>query len=121
MRYLEFQEQACLITWARLSTGKYPEFALLHSSLNAGKRRAPEAARLKQSGMLAGIPDLFLPCARSGWHGLYIEMKAKGGAVTPIQKSMHEKLMAQNYLVVVCYSFEHAKTELLLYLADEKT
>lgn len=121
MKYSEHVEQTLTIRWARLNAGKYPEISLLHSSLNAGKRRPAQAARLKAAGMLAGIPDLFLPVARGGFHGLFIEMKSKGGTVTPIQKKIHEALIDRDYRVVVCYSFEQAKSEIIMYLAMEKS
>jgi len=48
---------------------------LLHHIPNGGLRDKREGARLKASGVIAGVCDLFLPMARRGAHGLYIEMK----------------------------------------------
>lgn len=116
----EHIEQCALFQWINYNIGKYSELALAFAIPNGGKRNIGTAVKMKREGVKPGIPDIFLPCARSGWHGLFIEMKAKGGAVTPIQLKIHEALMENDYKVCVCFSFEHAKTELIMYLAGEK-
>ena len=42
---------------------------------NEGKRSVSYAAQLKRAGMRKGFPDLFVPLAREGFHGLFVEMK----------------------------------------------
>ena len=32
---------------------------------------------LKRQGVKAGVPDIMLPAARAGYHGLYIELKGR--------------------------------------------
>lgn len=64
---------------------------------NGGARSPSTAARLKAEGVSAGVPDLFIPA----W-GLWIEMKrAKGGKVSPDQKSWHDYLEDVGYCVIV--------------------
>jgi|GEM_PF-5137145 len=54
---------------------------------NGGRRNKAEAAKLKAMGVRKGIPDLFLPIPRQGYHGLYIETKKiKNGKVSPDQQ-----------------------------------
>ena len=117
----EAQEQTALFQWAAMMQGRIPELALLHSVPNGGSRHPIEAVHLKQQGVKAGIPDIFLPCARGEWHGLYIEMKRrKGGRVSVEQKKMILALRAQGYKVEVCRGLEEAKTTICEYFRDNK-
>ena len=92
----EAQEQTTLFQWAAMMSGKWPQLRLCHAIPNGGSRNPIEARHLKEQGVKAGIPDLFLPCARGGFHGLYIEMKRrKGGRVSIEQKKAIIALMEQ--------------------------
>jgi len=112
----ESEHQILVIQWAKLSEGKYPELELLHHIPNGGQRSITTAARLKKEGVKAGVPDLFLPVARGGYHGLYIEMKKEGGRLSNNQKYWIKKLKEQEYKVEVCFGFEEAKNELTSYV-----
>ena len=115
----EAQEQSMLFSWAAMAAGKWPELALLHAIPNGGSRNLLEAVHLKQQGVKAGIPDIHLPVARGGWHGLYIEMKRqKGGRVSVEQKRMLLALREQGYEAVVCYGCEDAIKVIKEYLHD---
>ena len=113
----EDAEQATLLSWAAMQSGKYPELTLLFHIPNGGHRNAAEAARFKAEGVKAGVPDLFLPVARSGKHGLWIEMKRReGGRVSEHQSEWINNLREQGYAVEVCYGWEEASKVLLSYL-----
>lgn len=71
----EATEQERVINWARFYAKDFPELDLLHHIPNGGSRNQLEAANLKRQGVKAGVPDLCLPVARNGKHGLYVEMK----------------------------------------------
>jgi hypothetical protein len=115
----EAQEQTALFQWAAMMQGRIPELALLHSVPNGGSRHPIEAVHLKQQGVKPGIPDIFLPCARGPWHGLYIEMKRrKGGRVSVDQQRMILSLRAQGYRVEVCEGWENAKNVIMEYMRD---
>lgn len=114
----EAQEQIALIQWARLQSGKYPELALLYHIPNGGSRHPAEAARLKQQGVKAGVPDLCLPVARGGYNGLYIELKAGRNKPTPSQKEWLGWLNQQGYRAVVCWGWQAAKDEIMAYLEE---
>ena len=89
-------EQTCLFRWAALESGAHPELALLHAIPNGGKRSKSEAARMKAAGVKPGAPDMFLPVAREGCHGLYIELKRRdGGRVSTEQTAWMEALARQ--------------------------
>jgi hypothetical protein len=85
---------------------------------NGGRRNKAEAAKLKAMGVRKGIPDLFLPIPRQGYHGLYIEMKRlKNGKVSPDQQKEIARLKADGYAVEVANGSEEAKGKVLRYLA----
>jgi hypothetical protein len=117
----EHAEQAALIQWAELVQAHTPELGLLFAIPNGGQRHAAVAAAMKREGVKRGVPDLCLPVARSGKHGLYIEFKAGDGKLSAHQKRWRDLLIAQGYGVEVVYSFEQAKDLLVAYLADNWT
>lgn len=113
----EDTEQAHIFAWAAWARGKYPELDLMHHIPNGGKRSKSEAARFKAQGVKAGVPDICLPCARGGYHGLYIELKrTKGGKLSAAQKEWIDALRGQDYKAVVCYGFDEAKGIITEYL-----
>ena len=114
--YTEHQEQSMLIAWARLTESTWPELALLHAIPNGGWRHKATAGKLKAEGLKPGVPDLCLPVARHGYHGLYVEMKSKKGRVQKSQRWWLEQLNAQGYKAVVCYGFAQAVDVITEYL-----
>lgn len=120
MRHLESSEQINLFAWAKLSQSKYPELSLLHAIPNAGKRNVIQGARMKKEGMLAGVSDIMLPVSRNGWHGLYVELKVKGGTTSASQKWWIEQTTKQGYLSVVCFGWIEAKEIIEGYLEGER-
>lgn len=102
MKELEFEEQCSVIDWAEEKKEFYPELWGLNSSANGMKRHIAIAVKLKKSGVKSGYPDLFLPSARHGFHGLYIELKIKGGRMQPNQKDWQNFLRGEGYMCVMC-------------------
>jgi hypothetical protein len=87
------------------------------ASANGGKRTLLEGAKLKRMGVAAGFPDLFIPIASGGYHGLMIEMKrANGGKVSDLQKDWIKHLTDQGYFAAVAYGFDQAKEIFLRYI-----
>lgn len=116
----EDEEQAMLFRWAELAKGTAPELGLLYAIPNGGKRPLSVAVRMKKTGTKAGVPDMFLPVARGGCHGLYIELKRqKGGRVSPEQTQWMDKLKRQGYRCAVCYGWLQARNEIIDYLRGE--
>ena len=118
LKNLEHQEQTNLITWSKYQLGKYPELRLLFAIPNGGQRHIATATRLKAEGVKAGVPDLFLPVARHGYHGLFIEMKAGKNKPTDTQIDWMDSLEDEGYLAQVCYGFENAKLLIETYLSE---
>jgi hypothetical protein len=114
----ESAEQKALVQWWGMMRQHLAPTAVLHSIPNGGRRDIATGARLKAEGAVAGIPDLFLACARSGRHGLYIEMKkAKGGRVSESQRGLFPLLESQGYGVAVCHGWREAASCIEAYLA----
>ncbi len=118
MIYTEEQEQILVFAWARMQEGAWPELRLLHHIPNGGKRTKAEAARFKNAGVKAGVPDICLPVARHGYHGLYVEMKAQKGRVSEHQESWLNALQAQGYQAVVCFGADAAIQTIKDYLME---
>lgn len=112
----ESAEQQALFAWAALQACKYPELRLLFHVPNGGKRSISEAVRFKAEGVKAGVPDLFLPVARGGFHGLFIELKASRGKVSALQNEWLTALAGQGYRAEICFGSEEARGVLTGYL-----
>ena len=116
MNHQESNEQQALFQWAKLMQGQYPELSLLHAIGNGGKRNLIEAVRMKREGVKAGVSDIFLPVARGEFHGLYIELKVRGGKTSPSQKWWIEETTKQGYYSVVCVGWVEASEVIKHYL-----
>ncbi len=92
----EDQEQAKLVAWLR-------KFDILFFAVpNGGYRNTLEAFKLKRTGVQSGVPDIMIPVARKGFHGLFIEMKRqKGGVLSQHQKHWLSNLIFQKYCAKV--------------------
>lgn len=113
----ENAEQAVLFQWAELASGAHPELRLLHAIPNGGLRDGRTAAVLQRTGVKSGVPDLCLPVARGGFHGLYIELKRlKGGVLSVNQKTWLGLLAREGYKAVMCRGWESARDEIERYL-----
>ena len=87
---------------------------------NEGKRSLSYAARMKRMGLRSGFPDLFVPLARGGYHGLFIEMKYRKNKTTKEQKEWLERLNAEGYACAVCYNAAEAIKVIDMYCKNEK-
>lgn len=113
----ESVEQQALFAWARLYTGKYPELNWMYHVPNEGKRSYSTGRRMRAEGLKSGVPDICLPVARGGYHGLYIELKRrKGGRVSDNQEMWLGALRDAGYMAIVCKGWEEASDKILRYL-----
>lgn len=118
----EHREQATLFQWAETVTVEYPMLRWLHAVPNGGHRHKAVAAALTAEGLKPGVPDVCLPYPSRGYHGLYLEMKAKGGRVRPDQQPWLNYLESVGYKVNVGWSWIEGAQCILEYLgADEAT
>jgi hypothetical protein len=110
----EHQEQVAVITWFRYQHSKFAK--CLWAIPNGGVRNIGTSVKLKAEGVTAGVPDLFLMIPKKAWHGLFIEMKIKGGKLSDSQKEFMEIANSLGYLSVVCFGFDDAKNAITAYL-----
>lgn len=98
----EAQEQSVVVQYCDIK--HLPIFAIP----NGGTRHPIEAANLKKQGVKAGVPDLMLPLARQGYHGLFIEMKVGYNKPTDNQLKWARILSKNGYLVKTCWGADEA-------------
>lgn len=113
----EDEEQIMLFEWAALREGRWPELRLMYHVPNEGKRGMAAAMLQKRMGLKSGVPDICLPVARGGYHGMYIELKrAHGGRLTQSQREWLEALNGQGYRAVRCDGWSEAVQAIELYM-----
>ena len=122
----EHGEQRAVVDWCFLNQGKWPELDLIFAipngaMLGGGQIGAIRMRALKEEGLRPGVSDLFLPCARGGYFGLFMEMKTEKGVVSENQKEFMAGVEIMGYRTAVCYGAEEAIDILTDYLLCEKT
>jgi hypothetical protein len=101
----EAKEQKAYVKWFRLA---YRD-ELLHSIPNHLIRSQAQAMNEYSMGMLAGIPDIFIPAPNARYHGLYVEMKRReGGIVSGAQDSVIARLNHKGYHAIVAQGWHEA-------------
>lgn len=117
----ESTEQTRVMNWARRNEYRCPELALLHHIPNGGSRNKIEAANLKAQGVKSGVPDLCLPVPKSGFHGIYVEMKFGKNKPSQNQNWWLEQLKENGYMTAVCWSATEAIDTIANYLEISAT
>lgn len=111
----EHDEQVKLFRLANL----YPELKYMFAIPNGGLRSKATAGKLKAEGVKSGVPDIFLPLAKRGYNGMFIEMKVNRNKPTENQNDWIEALAKAGYFCVVCWSADEAIENLLWYVEKE--
>ena len=111
----ERKETRKIYNWCLKYFEKYPVLRLMFHPAN-------EKARFlgPEDFIVAGVPDLWLPCARKGFHGLVIELKAQKGKATQEQVAYIEALERQGYWATVAVGALEAIALLRFYLDIEE-
>lgn len=150
----EFGEQTALFCWLNsrdardrlppefynAETRKPKMYANYNNAGNDGDKKtaAIRGARAKQSGSQKGVADIFLPLARKGCFGLYLELKidpthpenqrtgkrgdaikAKAGTVSEEQLAFGRQVQADGFGWAVCEGWKAARDVILAYMAPE--
>jgi hypothetical protein len=76
---------------------------------NGGYRRPLEAAIMKATGTVAGVPDII--CIFQG-RVYALELKAGRGRLTDVQRVVHERLREAGANVAVAHGIDHALAQL---------
>lgn len=112
----EHQIQKALMDWTEWESSKYPELKLLFAVPNGGVRHIGTAQKLKREGVKSGVPDLFLPVPKGDYHGLFLELKRKGGRLSAEQRDWLGNLQAQGYKAACAFGLESAINIIKTYL-----
>lgn len=109
----EREEQERVIAWA----DNHPVAHVLHAIPNGQYRKGQRL----EPGLRPGVPDLFLPIASDGYHGLYIELKRTvAWKVDDFQRLWIDKLRANGYQAVICRGADMAIAQIETYLGGDK-
>lgn len=114
----EYDHQKYVFKWAEQPSirERFPDLKLLHHIKNETKGGVEQVKIDKANGVKKGVPDLCLPSAHGKYHGLYIEMKAEKGRLSPEQKWWLAELGKQGFATAVCYGWQQATEVLEWYL-----
>lgn len=104
LKVYEKDEQKRIFEYARMKR----QLKWLFAIPNGGKRNVIEAKSLKAQGVKAGVPDMFLPLARNGYHGLFIELKVGKNKTSPQQDEFIKDVSFNHYKCEVCYGANEA-------------
>lgn len=107
----EFQIQRAYMMWfcgvpGKIEPAGLPGVVCWHTP-NGGSRDVREATRLKELGVMAGIPDV-----AHLWGGVFfIEFKRPGGVLSAVQRALHPRLLAAGAKVATVDSLAAAKDQ----------
>jgi hypothetical protein len=123
--HTEHAEQVALFAWASLPhiAAQYPELEHMFAIPNGGLRDPITASNLKAEGVRDGVSDVFLPVARHGCHGLFLEMKRpksdKGaaGREAKNQAKFSAAMRKNGYGTFLAVGWEAARDVIVQYLS----
>jgi len=99
----EHELQAAIIAECDRRSVLRVEYSLIFAIPNGGHRHPAVAAKLKAEGVRAGVPDLLLPVARQGYHGLFLELKVSPNKPSQAQLDWLRNLRSEGYLCHVVW------------------
>ena len=111
----EHDLQTAVFQWAHDNEGSVPELAMMFAIPNGQYRRGMRM----EPGLKPGVPDIFLSVARSGWHGLYIELKVGRNKPSEAQREWLHSLGEYGYKTAVCRDLESVQAVVMRYLNCE--
>lgn len=115
----EAEEQAAVVSWCRMLVMMWPELDLVYHIPNEGKRGVKARAEQKAAGLRPGVCDLFLPVARCGFHGLYVEMKALDGVMSKEQREFMTAVQKQGYFSCACFGADAGIRVIEAYMREQ--
>jgi hypothetical protein len=104
----EHQEQSAVFDWIGTAKNRVPELDLMFAIPNQSQGNVQRGKYYKAEGQKKGVSDLFLPVARRGYHGMFIEMKRMDGKPTPEQEMWKARMSEQGYYAVICWGANQA-------------
>ena len=121
----ELQIQIALVQWLKKA---FPVQSEVLAHFNNSSASPYKQMWLKQAGVLAGQPDLFLASPVQIWmdrheffHGLFIELKNETGAAKAQQKEQLKRLARRGYVCAVARGLTEAQFWIETYLMRAET
>lgn len=114
----EHDLQVSIMAEVALRANQDPRWGLCFAIPNGGHRNKATAGKLKAEGVKAGVPDLFLPVARHGYHGLFVELKVQGRKPFREQSDLIVRLMDQGYCCEIVWDSADEVIQLLLWYLE---
>ena len=108
--------QSDFFSWIFTHEREFHVLRWLHHVPNGGFRHKSVAVQMKREGVRAGVSDCFLPVARKGFNGFYLEFKTETGKLSDYQKEFLEFAGREGYKIAVCRSTKEAAEILIDYL-----
>jgi hypothetical protein len=99
----EARIQASVVEWIRVVAPELLAFAVP----NGGYRTLVEAARMRWTGAVPGVPDLCIVAPGGGVH--FIEVKTATGRLSGAQRNIHETLAALGTTPAIVRSIDDAR------------
>lgn len=113
----EQDEQIALFEYLTRKEKKYPLLRWIHASMSGIPITHVKTASLsKRAGRRRGVFDVFVPIAKDGYHGLWIEMKIKPNKLSTEQVEFKAFVDKGGFLTAVCYTWIEAAKTIFQYL-----
>ncbi|MGH9820255.1 MAG: hypothetical protein ACRD43_08805 [Pyrinomonadaceae bacterium] len=102
----EADAQAAYFEILRSYEGMYPILRWVQASMNGANRGKPSAGQSWAQGQKPGVWDVFIPVARHGFGGAWIENKFGDNKLTAAQAEFGEFVRSQNFSTKISYDLE---------------
>lgn len=108
-RSSEHAEQVAYFNWVAIKANSDIRYKNIYAIPNAGKRSIGAAMYYKAEGLKAGVLDINVDWPCGNYHGLRIEMKARGKTISKAQAEWIARYTRAGYATALAFSFEEAK------------
>ena len=97
---------------------QWPTLLMIHIANEGGNRGQHPGYHAKRArmGVVKGTPDYFVAEPVAAYHGLFLELKARGGRLKPEQSSFCDEARLRSYVVAVAWGWQAALKALTAYL-----
>jgi len=88
-----------IFKWIQFNSARYRGLDLAYATASGLKMSIGALMKAHKAGIIKkGLPDIVIPVAKGGYHGLYIELKKEKGITSPAQKEFIKRLCEEGYL-----------------------
>jgi hypothetical protein len=117
MRMKEGKIQERFFKYLETNLEWQPLFDMFFSIPNGTNKSPAMRGVFNREGLKSGVPDIFFPVPRRGYHGMFIEMKRRKNSKTSAEQEMWiTRLKRQGYYVVKLQSLRALIVAIKFYL-----